>query len=76
MYMKMEKQMFDKQKLGPEETTGHREDPGLQALPSVPHHTQPIFFADLSGNYPLEILGTRPPFKFFQAVRAKVKGSS
>lgn len=50
MYMKMEKQMFDKQKLGPEETTGHREDSDLQALLSFSHHFQPIFFANPPGD--------------------------
>ena len=48
--MKMKKQMFDKQKLGPEETTGHREDSDLQALLSFSHHFQPIFFANPPGD--------------------------
>ena len=55
MYMKMEKQMFDKQKLGPEETTGHREDSDLQATSSP--YSLPI---------PLVILYSRNrPSKFF-----------
>ena len=41
MYMKMEKQMFDKQKLGPEETTGHREDSDLQGLSVSPTTLSP-----------------------------------
>ena len=69
--------MFGKQMFaGPCRDHGTQRGPWAPGLPSVPHHTQPIFFADLSGNYPLEILGTGPQFKFFQAVRVKVKGSS
>ena len=63
--MEMEKQMFGKQMFaGPAQMMGLRVDPDLQALPSFPQHTEPMFFTDISGEN--SILGTGPLPKFFR----------
>lgn len=59
--------------LGPAETRGHRADSGLQALLSFPHHTGPLFFADMSGNSSSP--GTGHHLKSFWAVKGKDKVS-
>ena len=70
--MKMKKQMFDKQMFaGHAEKMRHRVASDLQAPRNFPHHTQPIFFADIPGD--TSILGISPLFKYFRQARGKQK---
>lgn len=76
LHMEVEKQLLGKHLFaGPcrdaETTRPKRQDADLQALRSLPHHTQSIVFVDVSADS--SIPRTDPFSEFFHAVRGKAR---